>query len=233
MANPPVQTPDPNQLSFREALLIVLSICALLIIFVFLRFACNIAIDLFILCNLDSVRVTMSQWKDFFCPCFKRRMVNPLFEMPREGLTNGTEHPLHIDSLLSGLSGLTPVDRQRVLEFMMPFKIVSDEDLRQWKDRLVETASIQSGDRSLDSNSVSINSKHAIVCSICIQDLEFGDEAIITMPCKHYFHRICIMEWVNGNHTECPYCRAAMFTRADVDNALSEFHAVELEDSVP
>ena len=42
-------------------------------------------------------------------------------------------------------------------------------------------------------------------CSVCLQDLEDGDE-IRTLPCMHMFHKECIDRWLTGNGI-CPVCR--------------------------
>jgi E3 ubiquitin-protein ligase DOA10 len=81
----------------------------------------------------------------------------------------------------------------------------------------MEIASLESGNDDVISVST-----HAITCSICIHDIEVGDEAVSPKPCEHLFHRECILEWVNCNHTECPFCRAEIITRTDVENVLSE-----------
>lgn len=43
-------------------------------------------------------------------------------------------------------------------------------------------------------------------CSICQE--KYDDESdIIILPCKHYFHKACITEWLKNYHHKCPLCR--------------------------
>ncbi|KAI1381787.1 hypothetical protein F4677DRAFT_399735 [Hypoxylon crocopeplum] len=43
-------------------------------------------------------------------------------------------------------------------------------------------------------------------CTICIDDMAAGDEAIV-LPCKHWFHEQCVILWLK-QHNTCPICRA-------------------------
>ncbi|XP_075507118.1 uncharacterized protein LOC142543635 [Primulina tabacum] len=46
-------------------------------------------------------------------------------------------------------------------------------------------------------------------CSICMEDFEIHSNscAIVNeLPCQHYFHNSCIVEWLNRSYT-CPLCR--------------------------
>ncbi|RKO97171.1 hypothetical protein CXG81DRAFT_3810, partial [Caulochytrium protostelioides] len=42
-------------------------------------------------------------------------------------------------------------------------------------------------------------------CSICLEDYTRG-ERLITLPCRHVFHKTCISMWLQS-HKECPICR--------------------------
>ncbi|CAA0841681.1 RING/U-box superfamily protein [Striga hermonthica] len=46
-------------------------------------------------------------------------------------------------------------------------------------------------------------------CSICIEDFDIKPDTCVTineLPCEHYFHRDCIVEWLQRSNT-CPLCR--------------------------
>ena len=44
-----------------------------------------------------------------------------------------------------------------------------------------------------------------VVCSVCLGDYEIGDVAV-RLPCRHYFHKQCISDWLKENNS-CPLCR--------------------------
>ncbi|CAH0519477.1 unnamed protein product [Peronospora belbahrii] len=49
-------------------------------------------------------------------------------------------------------------------------------------------------------------------CMICLEDVEdhvhvTGPQGLVTLPCKHSFHRECIFEWLLFQY-HCPMCRA-------------------------
>ncbi|KAI3862916.1 hypothetical protein MKW98_011955 [Papaver atlanticum] len=43
------------------------------------------------------------------------------------------------------------------------------------------------------------------VCSVCLQDMNVGDHAVI-LKCSHIFHEKCTLEWANRK-PNCPLCR--------------------------
>lgn len=47
-------------------------------------------------------------------------------------------------------------------------------------------------------------------CSICMDAVELGDQVTI-LPCKHWFHEICITAWLK-EHDTCPHCRKGIST---------------------
>lgn len=50
-------------------------------------------------------------------------------------------------------------------------------------------------------------------CVICLQNLDVNTLPVLSLPCRHDFHRACLLMWVQqkaGN--TCPYCRDVFFT---------------------
>lgn len=44
-------------------------------------------------------------------------------------------------------------------------------------------------------------------CNVCLDDFCLGTE-IITLNCRHFFHRDCIKPWLMTQSHKCPVCRA-------------------------
>jgi len=44
-------------------------------------------------------------------------------------------------------------------------------------------------------------------CAICLNDFEVGAEGVTRMPCKHLYHKACLLPWLESHNT-CPSCRA-------------------------
>ena len=45
-------------------------------------------------------------------------------------------------------------------------------------------------------------------CQICMEKFQ-DDDLIYKLPCKHLFHKDCILPWFRGHNT-CPVCRTEM-----------------------
>jgi hypothetical protein len=43
-------------------------------------------------------------------------------------------------------------------------------------------------------------------CMVCLSDYEDKEE-VRTMPCMHYFHKICIDKWLLSRGKHCPICK--------------------------
>lgn len=41
-------------------------------------------------------------------------------------------------------------------------------------------------------------------CAVCQQDYS-GDEELVQLPCKHWFHRDCVLQWLRASK-QCPIC---------------------------
>ncbi|KAI3875092.1 hypothetical protein MKW98_019665 [Papaver atlanticum] len=44
------------------------------------------------------------------------------------------------------------------------------------------------------------------VCSVCLQDINVGDENTRVLKCSHIFHHRCMSEW-SKRKPNCPLCR--------------------------
>lgn len=44
-------------------------------------------------------------------------------------------------------------------------------------------------------------------CSICLEPLMNGDELVKLSPCNHLFHKACVSQIGQHQHTNCPNCR--------------------------
>ena len=48
------------------------------------------------------------------------------------------------------------------------------------------------------------------ICSVCKEEFQIGNE-MLDLPCNHYFHKDCLMPWLN-QHDSCPICRFELKT---------------------
>lgn len=44
-------------------------------------------------------------------------------------------------------------------------------------------------------------------CTVCLYELEVGEEIRKLKNCKHVFHRSCLDRWMNYDQRTCPLCR--------------------------
>ncbi len=62
--------------------------------------------------------------------------------------------------------------------------------------------------------SVKLKENHVLIrylnlCDLCLSEYEIFDNVHLT-ECGHYFHKNCLMEYINSDHEEyyyCPSCR--------------------------
>ncbi|XP_054789766.1 RING-H2 finger protein ATL40-like [Prosopis cineraria] len=66
------------------------------------------------------------------------------------------------------------------------------------KDKSRNENSDDGGDRCGDSS--------VMECSVCLSNLEDGEEARLLPNCRHVFHVACIDRWLSS-HSTCPICR--------------------------
>mmetsp|Transcript_48877 Transcript_48877/g.72956 ORF Transcript_48877/g.72956 Transcript_48877/m.72956 type:complete len:151 (+) Transcript_48877:211-663(+) len=118
---------DPQNLGFREGLIIVAAIVALLIGLLVARFACHVLIDVCVMCDLDAARMTAIQWKDMICPCFRQRLVNPSASDADVEQEQGANQPrseaVELSTLDSTLSLLPHGNKRAVLKLILPEKV--------------------------------------------------------------------------------------------------------------
>lgn len=57
---------------------------------------------------------------------------------------------------------------------------------------------------------VKLKKKLKQACSICLNDLKKGDQAV-KLDCSHSFHSKCIIPWFS-NQDKCPNCRKTVTT---------------------
>lgn len=62
------------------------------------------------------------------------------------------------------------------------------------------------------------------LCSICLDTYEEQDKIIISKHCKHYFHRDCIIQWLEYQKSDykCPECRNEMITTDELREAATQ-----------
>lgn len=65
-----------------------------------------------------------------------------------------------------------------------------------------------------------------IICSICIENIKFDNNCIIT-ECGHHFHTACLLKNIRVNNFCCPYCRAEMVEQShDMVETIDEIEEV-------
>jgi hypothetical protein len=77
MSSPGVSSGSMEGGLLQNGLAIVGVVLAFIILLLVLRYGCNIAIDLCILCDPNEARRTSIEFRDRYFPCLKRRQVRP------------------------------------------------------------------------------------------------------------------------------------------------------------
>jgi len=219
-------------------MLIFSSIVLLMIFLLFARLGCNLMIDICIMGDMDRARHTLIQWRDTFCPFCRRRLVTPQV-LPPDSEEEGQEMAT-LDSLLTNLSAS---DQQMVLESIFPAKILSPEELAEWKNHSHGEGSQSIAETSSGNEDSQSFSTGSVACPICLGDFgescwritpehffshrqlfsltAIGEDVVLTKPCHHMFHHSCIMEWLKIHHQNaCPFCRSVLVRVEDVERIL-------------
>mmetsp|Transcript_17381 Transcript_17381/g.40349 ORF Transcript_17381/g.40349 Transcript_17381/m.40349 type:complete len:226 (-) Transcript_17381:599-1276(-) len=208
--------PSVETLTFGEVMLIFSSIVLLMIFLLFARLGCNLMIDICIMGDMDRARHTLIQWRDTFCPFCRRRLVTPQV-LPPDSEEEGQEMAT-LDSLLTNLSAS---DQQMVLESIFPAKILSPEELAEWKNHSHGEGSQSIAETSSGNEDSQSFSTGSVACPICLGDFAIGEDVVLTKPCHHMFHHSCIMEWLKIHHQNaCPFCRSVLVRVEDVERIL-------------
>ena len=102
-----------------------------------------------------------------------------------------------------GMGGMGGLNIQEILQRSLldmggVHKYVSDDVIKELKEPI--------GDERLDGNG------EIATCSICMESIGMEpveDAPCVSLPCKHHFHKECILPWFKENN-KCPDCRQEM-----------------------
>lgn len=139
--------------------------------------------------------------------------------------------------IMSILRGISSLERDKVIQIVLPSKVVTDNTILLWKQQQQQRAEISNSktgiacDDNNDDNDNEGETETKFICAICLGDLAV-DEHFITPPsCNHTFHQSCILEWVTKS-VACPCCRMDMITEDALDKVLLTIgHAKHQNDS--
>jgi len=76
----------------------------------------------------------------------------------------------------------------------------------QVKPKTAEKTSVESLRESVLAES-DCSGGNASDCAVCMCPFEIGN-TVKHLPCKHYFHKSCIVPWLQGHSQNCPLCNA-------------------------
>ncbi|XP_020082208.1 uncharacterized protein LOC109705839 isoform X1 [Ananas comosus] len=89
--------------------------------------------------------------------------------------------------------------------FLTSFSFLDDDFESEWEVGWRRTPRISK--KAVDAMPT-VEIDRSINCPICLEEFAIGEEAK-EMPCKHKFHRECIVPWLE-THCSCPLCRFEM-----------------------
>lgn len=205
--------------------MVIAAVTSLMIGLVMLRFCTNFLIDCCILNERERAQRDLIR---SLCPWYHRR-TQPTSELPND------EPSTPIDIIEAVPSGIR---KERLMNALPLFhlsadiiKDYKDKDHKEYCRKANGKSSLDRGDETTeehDENGLHFNTS-AVICSICIHELNLGDTVFKTPHCHHLFHRNCISEWMTAvtrsNNTECPNCRSVIIARAVLNRILLGEHS--------
>eukprot|EP00934_Nitzschia_sp_Nitz4_P000416 Nitzschia sp. Nitz4//scaffold1_size375055//204096//204949//NITZ4_000280-RA/size375055-augustus-gene-0.678-mRNA-1//1//CDS//3329541057//416//frame0 len=212
------------------ALQLIAIIFAFIGFLVVLRVIVNLLIDIAMAGDLYPFWQLLSKLRRFLCPWLSPRTqpqgAGTVTPSPASNLGMNT---VSMDRLLAGM---TYSQKEACLAAILPSQVATKEELERWKtDNERQMHSIPSSTSSMaetgaplpriieQEEGTSSSQDHALLCSICIHDMEPGQKVVILPMCKHRFHSQCLAQWLCTHTRECPYCRSHVFTQEQLDQA--------------
>ena len=115
------------------------------------------------------------------------------------------------------------------LPYVINFYSPSDNILPQFTD---VTATLGT-EELLKLNKYTSTKKHDHQCTVCISDMEVGEE-LCELPCSHTFHNECIEPWLKTYNYKCPVCRTEV-GKPTFDNGIDTIAQVgsDVSNTVP
>ena len=106
------------------------------------------------------------------------------------------------------------MDFMRLLRLLLQNDSTVDEGIFErflpHGERLAPPASISVVEELPRRTLNSINDEDVSKCPVCLVSFD-EDDAIIEMPCDHYFHSDCLLPWLKKTNS-CPLCRYELKT---------------------
>jgi len=62
--------------------------------------------------------------------------------------------------------------------------------------------------KKLEEMSYCGGNEKCVFCTVCQEEYK-AQEKLVRLPCDHYYHKDCVVEWLN-RHNACPMCRKAI-----------------------
>ncbi|ESW08091.1 hypothetical protein PHAVU_009G017600 [Phaseolus vulgaris] len=150
--------------------------------------------------------------------CFSQEMVDPVSEkivnMIKVVLEFG-DGPESVDSECKEL----PLNIDIIVDVVPDVESEEEEEGEEIEEEEMEhyAVTIPASAEAIDSlKTFSISpflKKKTHKCNICLENVRFKDNEenmkLSSLPCKHVFHHLCIVKWLQTSHT-CPLCRYPM-----------------------